>query len=635
MINRTNTLIFLILLCAVGCGSCGSVNGPYYDSAKNPDPSLSDNDGVFPHNSEWKDLTKHGKYVIDKGFSSCQNACHGEKFEGGSARSCKTCHADFLHPSSEIWNGIAGHGKYVIEQGSTNACATGCHGKDLKGGYDPNDKKSCSKCHTSYPLSHNTKGWSHDGHGKFVKTTGDSTECGTMCHRADVPKELKIKQCADCHPSYPEQHKSSSKWVKEGGHGKFLLNYGGITTSDCTICHGAKLEGGSSEIACAISECHHKGEGEWKDASAHGSVAYSKFSECQACHGKDTKGNSVVEGCDGCHHDSWSDWIKGTEHGGYGKEPATECKLCHGDDLSGGVAAKACSTCHGDIYPHKEGWEGKDKHGLAAKSDLSKCKNCHNNVTSPDCKSCHHDNNPQWQPTDHSQLAKLGLDGCKTCHGSDLKGGEAGKTCYECHDPADSYEHPEGWNEAVQHGVTYRNDKTACQTACHGTDLNSGISGIACKSCHTEYPHPEDWASWNHGALVLTSDDQFDSAKFDTGCANCHGQAEKFTKQFNNVTSFTTPTGVGRCYICHANYPHPGFKDYIGGLGTVDEEWDAGHWYYIVFNFSFAGKNDAGKDTQIKMLDKGCADMNGGACHAAGRHGPLKNYAGCGTLCHK
>jgi hypothetical protein len=91
-----------------------------------------------------------------------------------------------------------------------------------------------------------------------------------------------------------------------------------------------------------------------------------------------------------------------------------------------------------------------------------------------------------WNTADseNSHGAKVlaaGYTSCKSCHGADLKGGEAGYSCFECHQ---TYPHPESWNiigDANFHG----NSSEDCKS-CHGQDLKGGSSGVSCFACHTQ-----------------------------------------------------------------------------------------------------------------------------------------------------
>lgn len=627
--NRATTFFLIVFLFLTGCSE---IKGTSYDSSSEPSPSLGA--AVFPHLAGWEKPEGHGQYVIDNGTKDCANACHGEDLNGGSARGCKTCHTTYPHPAPEEWQGLEGHGKFVISAGSSDDCTKACHADDTS--------RPCTKCHASYPAKHNDASWSEKNHGAFVKESGSSKECSTMCHRQDVPEELKIKTCADCHPSYPTSHEDID-WGGSGKHKEFISQYGGIASSDCTTCHGEDLTGGSSGISCVTSVCHHKGganAAEWKDKTEHGAAASADISKCTACHEQDLKGNSVAVGCDTCHHKNWAGekpWADASEHGQFGAKPATTCKVCHGGDLSGGLAGINCTSCHGDIYPHSNNWSDKKQHGLTAKGGLDKCKSCHGELTSPDCRSCHHDGKPTWLSAAHKAQAKADTTGCKVCHGADLKGGESSQSCYDCHDPGNAYTHPNNWGEAFNHGIEYQTTPSDCKTACHGKDLKGGIAKVACGSCHTYYPHTMTMWDTKHGAQVLTSSDDFKLNGFDTNCSGCHGPIYTHSKdkypgnmnlfeQIELYEVFDAASGkvstAGRCYKCHFAYPH--VKGIDPSTGT-EKTWKTVHKKIA---FSWGNATDP-KPTCVK----------GNSCHATKRKSVyMQNKTEgvfCSSYCHK
>ncbi|HSQ78671.1 MAG TPA: CxxxxCH/CxxCH domain-containing protein [Nitrospirota bacterium] len=86
-------------------------------------------------------------------------------------------------------------------------------------------------------------------------------------------------------------------------------------------------------------------------------------------------------------------------------------------------------------------------------------------------------------------------------------------------------------NWIVDHRITFLKDRTAC-TECHGSDLKGGISGVSCFSasfggmtCHANGPsgHPAGWASPDsHGAAAKSASDAATTKGFST-CQACHG----------------------------------------------------------------------------------------------------------------
>ena len=74
-----------------------------------------------------------------------------------------------------------------------------------------------------------------------------------------------------------------------------------------------------------------------------------------------------------------------------------------------------------------------------------------------------------------------GYTSCKSCHGADLKGGEAGFSCFECHQ---TYPHPDSWSQIGD--ANFHGNSSADCKSCHGQSLTGGSSGVSCFECHAE-----------------------------------------------------------------------------------------------------------------------------------------------------
>ena len=85
-----------------------------------------------------------------------------------------------------------------------------------------------------------------------------------------------------------------------------------------------------------------------------------------------------------------------------------------------------------------------------------------------------------------SKVLEVGYNSCKSCHGSDLKGGKTEFSCFQCHQ---TYPHPDSWNLITDdnfHGkyIENNNGSTDYCKGCHGSNLQGGRSGVSCYSCH-------------------------------------------------------------------------------------------------------------------------------------------------------
>ncbi len=203
-------------------------------------------------------------------------------------------------------------------------------------------------------------------------------------------------------------------------------------------------------------------------------------------------------------------WDQKDSHGLMAMQVGKEkCALCHGEDFSGGVCGVACASCHAS-YPHKTGWEAPTSHGRSL-------------ITA-------------------STTITTAVAACALCHGEDFQGGDTRVSCYACH----SYPHPAtGWETGgSSHGLYLQSrnfDVTLC-AYCHGQGFTGGTSQVSCLTCHSTYPHPEpQWAQRGSGAF---HGDTVISLGGPTGCGLCHG------------SDYYGGNSLLSCYSCHSLYPH-------------------------------------------------------------------------------
>lgn len=151
-------------------------------------------------------------------------------------------------------------------------------------------------------------------------------------------------------------------------------------------------------------------------------------------------------------------------------------------------------------------------------------------------------------------------DQCKSCHGTDLRGGIAQTSCFSanigtqaCHanGPAG---HPLDWPRPELHGIAAMgapgtmSGYTTCQ-ACHGSDYQGNSSQVGCFSCHTKAPHPD--APWLSTTLTHTTTNQLNAP----ACAGCHLNNARLTVPLA-VPAGTTP-GCFNNTLCHGASGHP------------------------------------------------------------------------------
>lgn len=152
---------------------------------------------------------------------------------------------------------------------------------------------------------------------------------------------------------------------------------------------------------------------------------------------------------------------------------------------------------------------------------------------------------------------------CKRCHGDNLQGGLAKKTCVNsgCHG---ANFHQTGWTDPKAsnfHGLVIRNnngDYSQCQT-CHGTDLKGGFVN---KSCFDAGCHAAGFHGAGFGDPSATNFHKFTirQNKYDlTNCKNCHGPDYNGGLLSNNKSCSSSgchvaaDKGPEACYTCHGN----------------------------------------------------------------------------------
>lgn len=160
--------------------------------------------------------------------------------------------------------------------------------------------------------------------------------------------------------------------------------------------------------------------------------------------------------------------------------------------------------------------------------------------------------NPASENFHGVKVVTVGYASCRSCHGSDFRGGESGVGCYGCHE---DYPHVAGWTQKVDlgfHGQSIRSrnwSMTTCRS-CHGKDYRGGRTGSSCYACHTAEAGPE-------------------------ACNVCHGNAAHShpPEDLSGNTS-TSALGVGahekhmaifRCTHCHV------VPDSVAAPGHIDE----------------------------------------------------------------
>ncbi|HEY4716915.1 MAG TPA: hypothetical protein VII00_07395 [bacterium] len=326
---------------------------------------------------------------------------------------------------------------------------------------------------------------------------------------------MVVAGCGKARDTYLESQKPkknvsfphTENWSAKTEHGLTSIDLGKESCASSS-CHGEDLSGGYSQISCDMCHTTYPHENGWITQGTHWQQALAVgTAKCAECHGKDFKGGDTGVSCFNCHtlyphQEGWT-----LNHNLYlkqGNYNTSGCATsCHGTDFKGGNSGIACFSCH-TSFPHPPGWVNWDStgHGLYLKTYA-------------------------WD-----------TGRCIDCHGQDLTGGSAGISCYSCHS---TYPHPAEnlWltrSETQFHGnvVNAQGSPSIC-AQCHGTDYLGKNTGISCYSCHSLYPHDNDWASYTHGDYV--------NSNGDSSCISCH---EDLRAGFS-----LNPVLYPNCQYCH------------------------------------------------------------------------------------
>jgi mono/diheme cytochrome c family protein len=171
---------------------------------------------------------------------------------------------------------------------------------------------------------------------------------------------------------------------------------------------------------------------------------------------------------------------------------------------------------------------------------------------------------PKWFSANpmHGKLFLQSNQSCTNCHGANLAGypthgAQKIPSCTQCHA---GFPHTERWKKSYEHGLEYFKNRESCKT-CHGSDLKGGDTGVACTKCHS-YPHDNRWAQpENHGAAFLKLVEAEHLQEQASGvpqpdsyipeykeCMGCHGNSNGFADRNSKQTV--------SCSSCHSDMPH-------------------------------------------------------------------------------
>lgn len=271
-----------------------------------------------------------------------------------------------------------------------------------------------------------------------------------------------------------------------------------------------------------------------------------------------------------------------TTHPTLAMSNSATCTPCHGADLAGGTSRVSCSAstwngiaCHAGGPGHgTQAWVD-NVHFLRAKTSIASCNQCHGadlrgGTSGLSCFAASfngfgacHTNGPDhlaanYVSATHRTNALPDGSSCFQCHGTDLRGGLSGVSCFSasrngvaCHASGPVF-HPASWLDCTArgtnnwHGTAYSNNNPPCGN-CHDV---TPTSPKCTSTCHYTFGGgrvpPTLIATWSHGLTNHHQAPIMDNA-VQAVCVNCHATHNRFGQQ-------------PLCHNCHPPFPgssHP------------------------------------------------------------------------------
>ena len=314
---------------------------------------------------------------------------------------------------------------------------------------------------------------------------------------------------------------------------------GGVTShaetgGECNACHVAPWE--SATMADRCTACHTEIAEQMRDvATIHGTLLHNDPGlGCRHCHPEHRGADAALTLMDDATfpHEVLGFSLNGHQFTAE-REPFT-CNDCHYGDVAT-FNLETCDTCHrqtdlGFMTAHTLSFgstcldchDGVDRLGknfdhnvfsfkLTGKHVGVACVQCHINarsfgdfpVTSQDCYSCHHNDEPHE--------GRFGLD-CAACHTAD------------------------GWSPATfDHNLS-------------NFPLTGAHVDVTCENCHVD----GQFQGLSTACIACHAEPAFHAGQFGTDCAACHTTTAWTPAEFNGQHTFPLNHGDGAsCATCH------------------------------------------------------------------------------------
>ncbi len=560
----------------------------------------------------------------------------------GAPVDCGECHevpSSLAHADGTVglrFGAVATGGGTFAARFDGTTCATYCHGATLNAGGSNTAPRwtggageaSCGSCHGVPPPAPHPA----------VSGLSSCAVCHvqTIANGALIPASAGGKHLDGIVQS--SGHDASWMDTASPGFHAFSAN---SDLASCTTCHGAALDGGTVQVACA--RCHN----------VIPDVVPDWRKSCVMCHGKgDNLTGAPPRTTWGRSADPVRVGAHTTHVSGGDLAPAFDCGVCHvkpDDALSpghvdgptatvtfGGLATtgtavppawdRSSATC-ANTYCHGgtlSGGTNTRPVWTRVGTGEASCGSCHGvpppapHPANPNCAACHAgytQTSVNLQTHLNGKPDVSGSLSCTSCHG------DASRTVAPAAPPFGT----RGETATTQRAVG------AHQAHLGGTSL---AAPVACTECHavpTSSSHANGVVDLRFGALATRAGKV--SATFSgTTCSNyCHGAS--LAGGSNTTPLWTGGDSQATCGTCHGlppPSPHPAVAGGIPGCATCHDETVSASGTLIPP--ATGGKHLNGS---VEGGCEGCHTLpaNGNYWHS-GNHGGISSYNTC-QLCHE
>jgi predicted CxxxxCH...CXXCH cytochrome family protein len=548
---------------SVQCGSCHKADG-------------------VQGNATLMDTGSHTKHVNTSTYGFSCSKCHNGAGSGTSIHVNNQINVIFEASIGGSYGGDSGNtGNHAPGQGYGSCTSVYCH-TDGNGG-TPNTTPTwgstlptdCTGCHNNDASAASAmSSGSHSQHIGAGATTTIGRQLGCVdCHALTVSDNRTIADYT--------KHVNQTKdiWVNIDGKGctdikchssgnfDGTLTYNnptwGVTTLDCTSCHGD----GASKAYPSYAD----GGAGTGDSNSHNAHVGTNGINCEECHQFTSVDGTAINGTDPTKH----------------VNQTVDISFKQGGTYNAGTESCSSTYCHGTGTPQ---WGA---------TGTVNCGDCHAvNNTLAGKHSVHYDSATNADATDRTTAANNSTAtnyefSCAVCHngathaGGAVGGGQTAEISFDATVAGGGTYTPSGTTDTDPNGFGYTYGSCS-STYCHSDGAGGGPNTIPswdpsvtfdCKSCHSyTAASGTPMASGKHTAHVGTSA----SPKYAFNCSKCHNATTDGstitdkTKHINHtkdvVFDTLNPSGTfdSGTKACSSLYCH---SDGNGGAPNVSVDW--------------------------------------------------------------